>query len=481
MKGFGFSLADNTYLREDPDGWFLISRVPLRILRVNQSLFELLKHLREGGELSGFVSRNHGSDEGGLLRVLLPLVSRGYLKLDRIAELKDYPFVSIIIPVRDQPADLAECLESLSKLNYPKARLEVIVVDDGSQSDIFQGVHSDVRVIRQTESQGASASRNTGAENARGDILAFLDADCVAHEDWLREIIPFLKASTVGAVGGHVDSHYKNSYLDRYEEVSSSLNMGRRLLLEGDTESNFYVPTANIIITREVFMATGGFKEEMHVGEDVDFCWRMRNLGYTLLYVPYGRVAHKHRNQLGKMLRRRVDYGTSEASLYRAHRDKKKRFLMSAYSGLSFLALALSFLLVNPYPLVLILPLFGFDLLHKSGTLRKCKMALPLRQTAYATVRSYISFYYFVFFHLIRYYLILMFGLGFLLHSIWFFCGLALFLTSIVDYYVKKPKLPYPVFLFFYTLEHLAYQAGVFWGCLKLKYFRSYIPAFKHA
>lgn len=481
MKGFGFSLADNTYLREDPDGYFLLSRLPLRILRLNKPLFQLLKHLQAGGQLSEFMHQNLGIRERQLLPNLLSLTAKGYLKLERVAAIEDYPMVSIVIPVRDQPENLIECLKSLSNLNYPIDRLEIIVVDDGSQRDISQVVSTDVKVIRLTESQGASVCRNLGAEKARGDILAFLDADCTAQENWLKEIIPLFQTATAGAIGAYVDGYYKDSYLDRYEEVSSSLNMGQRLLLEGNTESNFYVPTANMLVTREAFMATGGFKGGMHVGEDVDFCWRMRKLGYSLLYVPFGRVAHKHRNQLGKMLKRRSQYGTSEASLYLTHRDKKKTFLISIYAGLSFLALTLAILLVNPYPIGLIMLLFGLDLFRKSDTLKKFKIVLPFRHIVYATFRSYLSFFYFAFFHLVRYYLVLIFGLGFLLHSLWFFGGVAIIFTSIVDYYVKRPNLFYPVFLFFYVLEHLAYQIGVFWGCLKLKYFRSYILSFKRA
>ena len=73
-------------------------------------------------------------------------------------------------------------------------------------------------------------------------------------------------------------------------------------------------------------------------------------------------------------------------------------------------------------------------------------MTLTFRQILFSTFRSYLSFFYFAFFHLTRYYLILIFGLGFLLHSLWFFGGLAILYTSIVDYCVKKPDLNYPVF-----------------------------------
>ena len=480
MEGFGFSLADSTSLRAEPDGFFLLSRQPLRILRLNQSLFNLLKHIRDGGELKEFISRNPGLNSGNLLKVLLSLAAKGYLKLERIASISDYPRVSIIIPVRDQPEDLLDCLQSLNNLNYPKDRLEIIVVDDGSRKEVSQIITSGtVRVIRHDESKGPAACRNIGAEKANCDIFAFLDADCLAGEDWLKETISFFQTVNIGAVGGYVDGYYKNSFLDRYERVASSLNMGQRLILEAKTGSSFYVPTANMLVTREAFKATGGFKAEMRLGEDVDFCWRLRDLGYALLYAPFGRVAHKHRNRLGSMLKRRSDYGTSEAELYRTHRDKRKTFLVSAFSGLSFLLLTLAVLLMNPYPLYLIPILFGIDLWRKSAAVTRLKMTVSFTQLIYATFRSYLSFFYFAFFHLMRYYLILIAVLGFLWHPLWLFSGLAIVYTSIVDYHVKKPSLFYPVFLFFYLLEHLAYQAGVFLGCLKLRYFGSYLLAFR--
>lgn len=481
MKGFGFSLADNTCLREDVDGYYLLSTVPLRILRLNKSLFMLLKHLQEGGDLSEFAGQNPRLKEPHLLRGLLSLTSRGYLKLERIGEIEDYPSVSVVVPVKDQVEDLLDCIISLSGLDYPKDKLEVLVVDDASEGDISQFASSDIKVIRLAESRGPAVCRNIGVANTQGDILAFLDADCIARENWLKELMPFFQAETVGAVGGYVEGYYQDGFLDRYEEVSSPLNMGKRLLLEGNTESTLYVPTANLLVTREALTEIRGFTPGMHIGEDVDFCWRLRNFDYTLLYAPCGKVAHKHRNDPGKMLARRGDYGTSEASLYRYHRDKKKTFLISIYTGLFFLALTLAILLMNPYPLIAIPLIFGYDVFRKSATLKKYKMALPFRQIAYSILRSYLSFCYFAFFHLVRYYLILIFALGFLLNSLWLFSGLAILLTSIVDYSVKKPSLAYPTFLLFYILEHLAYQIGVFWGCLKLKYFGSYIISFKRA
>ena len=180
------------------------------------------------------------------------------------------------------------------------------------------------------------------------------------------------------------------------------------------------------------------------------------------------------------MLKRRGEYGTSEAVLYRNHRDKKKLFNLSVYPALVFLALSLALILLNPYPLCAVPPVFLFELWRKSVTLKKHRMPLPLGQIACSVLRTYLSFFYFTSFHLIRYYLILLLIPGFFLHSFWFFDAWILLLASLVDYFTRKPALLYPVFLFFYLLEHLAYQVGVFWGCGKQKYFGSYLVSFRH-
>ncbi len=482
MKECGFSLADNTFLREDVDEYFLVSCLPIRILRINEPLYRLLEHIREGGMLSGFISQNPGMDAGNLHRILLSLVSRGYLKLEIPTDMDEFPSVSVIIPVKDQPDYLVECLKSLQTLDYPQDKLEITVVDDGSEKAVSTFVDSpEVKIIRRDESEGQAACRNIGAANARGEVLAFIDADCMADEKWLKEIVPLFTSSQAGAAGGYVDGYYKEGLLDRYERISSSLNMGKRLLMEGKTESTFYVPTANLVTTREAFTATGGFNAGMRIGEDVDFCWRLRDLDYTLLYLPFGRVAHKHRNKLGRMLKRRAEYGTSEAVLYRTHRDKKKSFQLSVFSGLSFLAFAIAVLLPSAWPVIPLMILLGIDLWRKAATLLKYHVNLPFPQVIYATLRSYLSFFHFGFFHLVRYYLILIFALGFLWHPFWIFGGIAIVYTSVVDYCVRKPNLLYPFFLFFYLLEHLAYQVGVFWGCVRQKFFGSYIISFRRA
>jgi mycofactocin system glycosyltransferase len=482
MNSFGFSLAENIFLREESGNYCLYSRFPLRILRLNKTLYALIKFTQRGGSLAEFAAQNPGLNPGNLLRILLSLTSRGYLRLDTIPPLETHPDVAVVIPVKDQFEDVVACLEALEELDYPQEKLEIVVIDDHSKMEISRLETSfNARVIRQEITRGPAFSRNFGASATRAGILAFLDADCVPDEDWLSELLPFFQATSVGAIGGYIEGYYQETMLDRYEEVASSLNMGNRLILEGKSESSFYVPTANLLVTREAFHKCGGFEEGMRIGEDVDFCWRLRDSGYSLLYVPRGTVAHKHRGELDRMLKRRGEYGTSEAVLYRNHRDKKKIFNVSVYPLLIFLALAVALVMLNPYPLCVIPPVFLFELWRKSVTLKKHKMPLPAGQVAYSILRTCLSFFYFTSFHLVRYYLILLLIPGFFLHSFWLFDAWILLVASLVDYFTKKPDLLYPVYLFFYLGEHLAYQVGVFWGCWKERYFGSYLVSFRRA
>lgn len=100
------------------------------------------------------------------------------------------PKVSIIVPTRDRPRALASCLQSLTALDTPRARFEVIVVDDGSEPSMafVAGRFEDaltLTYVRQPTPLGPAAARNLGAEHARGSLLVFTDDDCTATPGWI--------------------------------------------------------------------------------------------------------------------------------------------------------------------------------------------------------------------------------------------------------------------------------------------------------
>lgn len=240
--------------------------------------------------------------------------------------------------------------------------------------------------------------------------------------------------------------------------------------------SNAYVPTCNLIIRKRAFSDAGGFQEDLTVGEDVDLCWRTRKLGYHLLYIPQGKIEHKHRNDLIRMLTRRYDYGTSEATLYRRHKDKRKRLYLPAAYSISYASFCLGVLLQN-------LTLFCFgvgvllvDFCRKHLKIKRSGLGLKNSKLFFSVLRGHFSFAYHTSSYLVRYYLIFLIPLSFLYPKMF---GLLLFLvifSGSVDFSIKKPRINLFSFLFFYTLDQLAYQTGAFWGCIVNKNFGSYIP-----
>lgn len=390
-----------------------------------------------------------------------------------------FPSVTVIIPTKDRRDELLECIESIFSQDYPKHKVELIVIDDGSHDGTRDLVSMfPCKLLSHVKSRGQSYCRNVGAEEAQGEILAFLDSDCVAESSWLKELVTYFQWEKIGAVGGYVDGYFNDSALDRYEKVFSPLNMGMYIQCGTNNGSTFYTPTCNMLVRRKAFVEAGGIQESMHVGEDVDFCWRIRKKGYYALYVPRGVVKHKHRNHTVKMLKRRADYGTSEATLYGMHPEKKKTFQVPLLATSSFLALIIALMSLSITPLLVAVGCFIFETVMKLMRISKMNLNMPLWRILFSVVRSYFSFYYFASFHVIRYYMVLLLFLGFGFHPLWLLCLLMLVLSASVDYHLRQPQLNFLSFLCYYALDHMSYQLGVLIGCVRAKTFRSYIPRF---
>ena len=462
-------LAEGIRIEDSPAGSFLLASRPLRLVRLNPALVKLLQRMEDGGIIP------HSAAES---KVLESLVHRGFVERSRptLADLTHLPTVSIIIPVKDRAAELRTCLTSLVKLNYPQEFLEIVVVDDGSRDETPEVARELGAVLIQSGAVGGgpALARNKGAAVASGEILAFIDSDCSAAEDWLAELLPAFADKKLAAVGGWVDGMHQGTSLDRYEAVMSSLNLGQRELSGGAGGDTFYLPSCNLLMRKEAFAAAGGFRAELQVGEDVDLTWRLRDAGWSIRYLPCGTVYHAHRSQLRSFMKRRFEYGTSEGMLQRLHPVRGKKMLLPP-----MLAAILLLLLVALGGLSLLpLPLAGLLLILDTG-LTKRKMTqqgppLTSRRILTARVRAVGSLGYFLGYHLLRYYLLPLL-LATLIHPPFILVVFFILLgVATVDHQVRRARLSLPCFWVYYFLEQLAYGSGVFWGCLKVKSFVSY-------
>lgn len=240
--------------------------------------------------------------------------------------------VSVVVPVRDRPRELARLLGALEGVG------EVVVVDDGSADPSATervAAAGGARVVRHDVSRGPAAARNTGAGAATGELVAFLDSDVVPEPGWLAPLLGHLADPAVGLAAprivawsadagdapapdaGLATSSVARRAVARYEERRSSLDLGARPAPVTARSRVAYVPSAALLVRRSALGS--GFAEDMPVAEDVDLVWRIASEGWRLRYEPAARVAHEHRDSVGPWLTRKAFYGTGAAPLALRH------------------------------------------------------------------------------------------------------------------------------------------------------------------
>lgn len=474
-----YRLRKTVSVNETDDRIVLTLSYPLKTISLHLCWLRLLqrfsRHEFVSFETIRSISKIENPDE--LEFFLNDLVRKGFLQREGVSPVSDYPFVSVIIPVRNRPDDIAACLQSLEELNYPDDKLEIIVVDDAS-TDSTPDIASrfGVRLIPLGQHKQAAYCRNVAARRSRGDLLAFLDSDCRADSEWLRELVPAFKDRTVAAVGGVVESYFNKNGLDRYEKVKSSLNVSSRFRRSTEKDPFFYLPACNLLVRCNIFLKGNGFQEKLFVGEDVDFCWRLQERGCHFEYRTQGRVFHKHRNTVPAFCRRRFEYGTSEPLLNRLHPKKIKKMVCPPLAFVFWAGILLSFFLNY-------LPLLGVsgaaivaDGAHKLVHIRKLGLPIKTVLLLLSVLRSHAAFLYHICSFVSRYYLFFSLIIAPFAPTAAVVIVILHLTAAAVEYITLKPQLNPISFLFYFTLEQLSYQLGVWWGCFKNRCFRPVNP-----
>jgi cellulose synthase/poly-beta-1,6-N-acetylglucosamine synthase-like glycosyltransferase len=211
------------------------------------------------------------------------------------------PAISVVIPHYQQPPDLARALASLAA-QQDAPPFEVIVVDNASAAmpEAECAVHPHVHLLSET-TKGPGPARTTGARAARGAILAFLDADCVADPDWIAAIaVGFAAPDCADVLAGGVRILPARpgamTAIECYEEVFS---YRQRLFVERD----HYAATLNMAVRAETFAEIGAFAG-LSTAEDRDWGRRAHAAGKRIAYVPEMRIATPARATFAEVARK---------------------------------------------------------------------------------------------------------------------------------------------------------------------------------
>jgi mycofactocin glycosyltransferase len=228
--------------------------------------------------------------------------------------------VTIVIPVRDRPAELGRLLHRL-RADPDTAELPVLVTDDGSADPAAVAAvtqaHGAVLLVH-PDNRGPAAARNTGIRQARTAYVALCDSDVLPGPGWLGPLLAQFADPAVALAAPRVlTGGGAPRWLDRYERVRSPLDMGDREAPIIPLSPVAYVPGAALVVRRAAI--GDGFAPELRVAEDVDLCLRLHQSGWRLRYVPAAWVAHQPRSHLGSWLAQRASYGTGAANLALRH------------------------------------------------------------------------------------------------------------------------------------------------------------------
>ena len=227
----------------------------------------------------------------------------------------EWPSISIVICAHNGAETLGECLHHTCALEYPD--LEVIVVDDGStdESAEIAGDHPGVRLV-QIPHGGLSVARNEGFRAARGELVAYLDADAYPTPEWPYFLALAFDARDVGGAGG--PNLPPPDDPEGAHVVARSPGGPVHVMVSDDRAE--HVPGCNMAFWKLVLSEIGGFDPVYEAaGDDVDFCWKALARDWKIGFHPAAVVWHHRRPGLRAYLRQQRSYGRSEALVEARH------------------------------------------------------------------------------------------------------------------------------------------------------------------
>ena len=207
--------------------------------------------------------------------------------------------VSVLVPHLDQPDQLSRCLSSLKTQSFDDAPVEIVVIDNGSKvlPEAICKKFGGVRLERE-ETPGPGPARNKGVSVSRGDILAFIDADCIADESWIATLVNELERDSYDRIiGGDVrivlDDPAQPTLLEAYEQIFAFRQ-------QEYIEKHGYSGTGNMAMRRDIFERVGPFGG-IDIAEDAEWGRRAEKLGFSIDYIQELIVYHPARKTFAQL------------------------------------------------------------------------------------------------------------------------------------------------------------------------------------
>lgn len=237
-------------------------------------------------------------------------------------------FVSVIVPVFNDSVRLALCLQALEKQTYPRERYEVIVVDNASDEDIKSVIEQfDQAKFAFEEQPGSYVARNKGISLAKGEVIAFTDADCIPQPDWIeRGVVSLQNVSDCGLVAGRIDLFFQDPSNPTAVELYESIEMNFSQAV--NVEQDHFGVTANLFTFKSVLDKVGYFDSTLKSGGDREWGERVFEAGYRQIYANDALVTHPARHSFPQLHKRIARFTGGQHDLFMSKRPSSWELVM---------------------------------------------------------------------------------------------------------------------------------------------------------
>jgi len=282
----------------------------------------------------------------------------------------EYPFVSVVVGIRNEERFIEECIESLLSLDYPQDSYEIVIVDGMSTDRTRDLVQKYPVRLLLNKRKNVAAARNLGVENARGDLVAFTDGDCKVDSQWLKILVREMQNApgSVVCVGGPNLIFDTDPVFGRVVGYAQEtfLGSGGSAQSKNSTKKHYVssLPNCNAMYKKNAIQEVGCFDERFSIGQDGDLNYRIGKTGRKFLYIPEAQVLHHRRGTFKSFSVRMFKYGMWMAELFKKHGEFVRwyAFLPSIAIIFSVVLLVSSIMYFTPVVLLLALMIIYFIL-----------------------------------------------------------------------------------------------------------------------
>ncbi len=243
---------------------------------------------------------------------------------------------SVILCSYNRLSCLKKCIDSLINQDYAKNLYEIIIVNDGSADNTGKYIkecaanYPSLLSCAEQPHNGPGAGRNKGALMAQGGILVFLDDDCEAPKEWLRNIESvFQNHPEIAGLGSHTLLKFEEGLLDKRKYWGGKADEDYMPL---EFAPQKWLSTHNFAIKKDAFGKVNGFDSNMqYIDEDLDLMYRLLKAGYKLLRTDKTVVYHYARSTIKGIFKQLYSFGKSDAGIFSCHFPNQ--FVMDFYIG----------------------------------------------------------------------------------------------------------------------------------------------------